>query len=372
MVDRLLLQAAPENTDESMSVFAVSSCRGISPEGELLLASARLPASPELDSRIRLLANKPLDWGRFLSLTGYHAVVPLVHRTLRRVDPMIVPQPFRSRLEGAMKMHLHRNLFLTASLIQLFQLLRRQGIPVLPYKGPVLATFVYGHASLRQFADLDLIVPPDSFDDALRILKCEGLEPQLNGQPNVAGELRRKDCCLVRPQDLLRVELHWAPVPAHIPLQIPETLLWGEQQQVEVAGTSFPCPSVDALFLLLCVHGTRHRWERLGWICDVAELIRRHPSKNLDSLHELAARLGLERAFLLGLFLAADMLGAPIPRSVLPRLRPVRRLARLVAGQFERPETVVTIPEKLLFTARCADSLRSRMIILRHYLRAVS
>ena len=32
--------------------------------------------------------------------------------------------------------------------------------------------------------------------------------------------------------------------------------------------------SLENLLLVRCAHGSKHLWERLGWICDVAELIR--------------------------------------------------------------------------------------------------
>ncbi|MCA9471117.1 MAG: nucleotidyltransferase family protein [Nitrospira sp.] len=30
----------------------------------------------------------------------------------------------------------------------------------------------------------------------------------------------------------------------------------------------------EELLLILCVHGSKHVWEELKWVCDVTELIR--------------------------------------------------------------------------------------------------
>jgi hypothetical protein len=38
--------------------------------------------------------------------------------------------------------------------------------------------------------------------------------------------------------------------------------------------------SLENLLLVRCAHGSKHLWERLGWICDVAELIRVRKEKS--------------------------------------------------------------------------------------------
>jgi hypothetical protein len=64
------------------------------------------------------------------------------------------------------------------------------------------------------------------------------------------------------------------------------------------------------------VHGAKHRWERLGWLCDVAEIVRSPKGLNWDQAIESAARVGAERILLLGLSLANELLGAAPPADV--------------------------------------------------------
>ncbi len=70
--------------------------------------------------------------------------------------------------------------------------------------------------------------------------------------------------------------------------------------------------STDDLLFSLCVHGSRHIWERLSWICDVAELIKRQ-QLNWPALMDRAIKTDCERMFYLGLFLAERLLGASLP-----------------------------------------------------------
>jgi hypothetical protein len=73
--------------------------------------------------------------------------------------------------------------------------------------------------------------------------------------------------------------------------------------------------------VILCVHGTKHVWERLGWICDVAELIRAHPAMDWQRVMALAKSSKSLRMVQLGLFLAHTVLQAELPEHVWKKLK---------------------------------------------------
>ena len=87
--------------------------------------------------------------------------------------------------------------------------------------------------------------------------------------------------------------------------------------------------------LILCMHGAKHLWKNLGWICDVAELLRGQPALNWDQVRHEARRLRSERLLQLGLQLAERLLQAPLPSDV---LREARRdaIGRVLADQVFR------------------------------------
>ena len=51
------------------------------------------------------------------------------------------------------------------------------GIPVIPWKGPMLAELLYGDKTLRPCADIDLLVPPALAWRALQTLVRAGYSP---------------------------------------------------------------------------------------------------------------------------------------------------------------------------------------------------
>ncbi len=122
----------------------------------------------------------------------------------------------------------------------------------------------------------------------------------------------------------------------------------------------------EHLLLVLCTHGAKHCWERLGWICDVAELLRRTPGLDVCGLLDQARALGVERIVLLGLRLAAELLDAPLTDRVARRVRDDRTVRALAAHVrttlFSRVPATSPDPWELrLFHLRARERWRDRL-----------
>jgi hypothetical protein len=87
----------------------------------------------------------------------------------------------------------------------------------------------------------------------------------------------------------------------------------------------------EDLLLALCAHGAKHFWARLGWICDVSELIGAQNDIVWPRVLTRARMLGSERMLLLGLFLARDLLGAQPPEAVFHEAQSDARVRSLAA-----------------------------------------
>ena len=87
---------------------------------------------------------------------------------------------------------------------------------------------------------------------------------------------------------------------------------------------------------MLCVHGAKHFWERLGWVLDIAKLTS---AQEVDwtLAMQIAAKMESTRVFLLGLYLAHDLFEAPLPGHLLEEIgrdRAVHELAEKVYAQY--------------------------------------
>jgi hypothetical protein len=283
----------------------------------LLLLCARTAADARVDDRIRELLRGTIDWDRFITTAHDHRVLPLVYRTLTRMAD-VVPEAAMSRLRAASHANVRRNLILCSELLQIVELLRENGIRSIPYKGPIVASLVYGDISLRQFADLDIIVPVADVVKARALLVARGYRPErpMSDEQLVPYLAVQKDITLLHDERGLNVEIHWEITRDDDPIRIGADRLWQQLAAYTIAGRSIHTFTPDDLLLILCIHGAKHRWARLVWLCDISELVRTPGAIDWNAAVESARRLGSRRILLLGLALANALLGAPVPASV--------------------------------------------------------
>jgi Uncharacterised nucleotidyltransferase len=161
------------------------------------------------------------------------------------------------------------------------------------------------------------------------------------------------------------VELHWAITSSTFYVPLDPARLWERLETVVLLGLPVRTLTLEHLLLVLCVHGAKHHWHRLAWICDIAALL--HVSAQMDWEHLLAQadRLGCRRMLLLGVFLAQTLLGTPLHGPLQDRLcadMAIPSLAREVQTRLftsaSRPLAAVDRP---LFYLRLRERLRDRL-----------
>ena len=297
--------------------------------GEVELLLCAVGTNPVV-ARLRQLAAMNVDWEYLFLLARRHAVVPLLFLQLDQHASDLVPPATLRKLKQHYLENSARNTVLADELCRLITKFAASGIEALPYKGPVLSLFAYGNLAARRFVDLDVIVKKSDVSKAREILLAEGYMPTKSLSLAQQQVLLRTQHNLQFSRDngRLIVELHWEVAPQLFASSVSAGDLWPHLVEVDLNGLRVKTLSADDLLFSLCVHGSRHLWERLSWICDVAELISRH-QLNWPSLLERAERADSERMFLLGLFLAHELLEVPLPAEVQQRCASDVRLKSL-------------------------------------------
>lgn len=131
------------------------------------------------------------------------------------------------------------------------------GIAVAPLKGPFLAERLYGSAALRMCRDLDLLVKQEDLERAEVVLQALGF----------IGE-ERDDYHREWLRGSTAVELHHdVENPLAYDFQIASAL--ERAKAAEFQGQR--CLQLDARdeLLFLCLHGVRHRFERMNLVLDL-------------------------------------------------------------------------------------------------------
>ena len=322
-----------------------------------------------------VIEEEDVDWNFLLQLAAWHRVTPLLYRSLHNAGLRAAPVPVLSQIEVYVRSAAGHSLFLTGELLRLLKRLEAQGIPAIPFKGPALASLLYGDPALRHFDDIDILVRQEGYPSAKRLLLSLGYQPkyQLTKRQEKAylQSHHHKHFTLTRGDMRVDVELHWSIVPEDFPFHQDWEGVWERCERISFAGMTVDSLAPEDLLLFLCVHGSRHLWSRLQWICDVAQLVKCRETMDWGRVVKQANTSGGWRMFLLGIFLANDVLGMPLPHELGQEIRhdsQVAKLANRVRWQlFEGPLVIVKPWKETFFRLQLIDRARNRIAYLPRY-----
>ncbi len=294
-------------------------CARLRPENELLLLCAHRGGGAAAGARAAGLAGGALDWDYLFRLARRHSLLPLLHNGLEAYARADCPPGFRERLREKFRENAARNTLLAGELLRVARAFGAEGVPLLAYKGPALAVQAYGGLALRRFVDLDVVVRREDVARAGELLRSHGFKkPAGLGAAQERFLLRRQhNLAFTRDAARLTVELHWELAPAQfasVPV-VEET--WGRAASVPILGGEVKALAPEDLLLALSVHGTKHLWERLGWVCDVAALVNSRAGLDWREVVGRARHSRVEPMLYLALRLARGLLGARLPPDVL-------------------------------------------------------
>jgi len=285
-------------------------------EIELLLACTQKASREELAKKIAAPLSQDLDWDFLIRVCYRNAVFPLVFTNLLKAAPNALPDEVRSMVSDALKHRTETNMFLTSQLFRILRTFESANIPLLPFKGALLSIQAYGDPALRMYGDLDLLVQPKHLNEAIQLLQKSGYKPVTSVswlQKSNWYISRQKDVHFVDDSGQTVLELHWKLSGSHFGLPKEMNRLWDRLESIRLAGSDVPNLSFNDLLIYLCLHGSRHSWERFGWICDVYYLLASRDDIDWTSILSESKRLGCENVVALGLKLVNEFFDHPIP-----------------------------------------------------------
>lgn len=313
------MDLSPLNTGEG---------RAVTTEWTLLVDCARSAVNVE---RLNESLRQSVNWPALLELAEAHGVLGLAATRLRDCSEAAVPLKIAQELRERHRAQVLLTLRLTAEMFRLFDCLAAAGLEALVIKGPVLSARCYGDPAVRHYGDLDLIARDKD------ILRFTELMIGLGYQPSVPlNAIHAKkapgEYAFRHQSTKLLVEFHTELTFRYHPRPIPLERLFKRQARVKIDAREIPALSPEDELILICIHGAKHFWERLSYIADVAAFVSK---QELDwkRVTLAAGEVGGERMLYVGLRLAADVLGAPLPENMAGSVRTdpaVERLARQV------------------------------------------
>jgi Uncharacterised nucleotidyltransferase len=287
---------------------------------EILRAIVR-PQAGAAAEEIYKLAEKIRDWDLLLGLADEHRVLPMLY--LRLLDAnATIPQDIQQRLRAGYHRNMFHNLANAAELIHVLESCKLELIPAMPFKGVVLGASAYRNLTTRPAGDIDLLIHQKHLARATALIEERGYELKTQTQSDGTPFEDCYEYHFERQTDGMVLEIRWRLVLTQPRFRRNLGMDWvlPRQRITMVAGAEVPDMSPEITLLVLCMHGSKHVWSRLIWICDVAQLLISSPSLDWNEVLREADRSGLWRSLALGVLLAYRFADAEVPPAVLLRI----------------------------------------------------
>lgn len=306
---------------------------GLPNEYRLLLLCARKHLTAhEIEEADSIIASG-VDWELLGRYALEHSLSPLLCWHLQEMFPEKLPN-WKKASPTLLENNL-RNLSLSAVLLKILDALQAAGIRALAYKGPALATLLYGDVALREMTDVDIVIHPDSFPAARDVLTELRYQPSfVHSRKQEEARLRCDcECEFSGCSGKVMVDLHWQITASHLSQRFSFDEFWQRRRSVMLGPKSVPTFSAEDTALVLAVHGGKHLWQRLGWIADFAESLRHDLDWQALQLRARETRSG--RMLLLALALAEQIIQVQIPAELSAAIED-DRIVQTVAAKVTR------------------------------------
>ena len=263
--------------------------------------------------------DRRFDWEKVQREAEHHSTTTLVAYVLLQAGGDQIPQSVGERLRQRLHVTARNNLRWLAEWHHVLAAFEKAGIAVISLKGPALAVCAYGDLALREFSDLDLLIHPDNAPHARDVLEAEGYRPRDSRAGKGDAMLLRsanRQLEFVNDERGTQIDMHWGALHAMFPYQLPVNDLFQSSRPAQHEGTEFLSLSPEYTLLYLCVHGTKHCWIRLRWLCDVAFYLRSEQGLDWKQCASLAEATNCGLVLKHSLLLARSVLRFELPAEI--------------------------------------------------------
>lgn len=267
------------------------------------------------------------DWPLFLRICDSHKVSCVIHSVLLETNKITdLPSVVKQRLIQKRQLVSQRSLQLMAETLKLLEIFTTSGVRAIPLKGTVLATQLYGQKSLRQSADIDLLIEPNAYPIVQSLLRERGYQyffPDATAWPSALEQLyltHNGEITWVNQHQKIFIDIHLRLCMNKYALQIDFEQLWETTDTFMIQSSSHQRQSVRTLsmnhqILFLSVHAAKHYCSKLLWLTDLALILQQSTAFSIDWQHiyHQAHTLGVSRSVAQTLQLIDQVLDVSIP-----------------------------------------------------------
>ena len=217
------------------------------------------------------------DWKLFQTYTFRNNLAALVtaHAETQLPTQRYNPRMIEIRLQSKMQRSLcQMQMEALASIAGEFE---KAGIPMISFKGPLLAIDLYGRPEMRASCDLDILVDMENLSQACGCLESLGFREQdsiwnTTRRRRAYSERRDEEMHRIYSRGGITVELHW-----RICYRFAEPFsdLWERSQERTLLDQTIHILGQTDNLCYLITHGAGHGFRQLRWLLDIFELIKK-------------------------------------------------------------------------------------------------
>jgi len=192
-----------------------------SPDKSLLNLSDQilsyLVSTLRIEEPVSLPQHSDEEWSYFLSCLPHHGIVPLLYLKVAHFPVQLrPPEEIVARIRNVCLISHARYVRMVRQLKGILDAFNEKRIDVLVIKGPALASTVYPEPATRPFADIDLLVKPDQYLRARRVLNQLGYCSPIR-RFEMFNELFNAEpfCQLKDGTKPFEIDLHWSMFHYH-------------------------------------------------------------------------------------------------------------------------------------------------------------
>jgi len=162
------------------------------------------------------------------------------------------------------------------------------------------------------------MVPTEAVGQVIALLSADGFQPQFGLTPGQLTRFQKNWCemSLYNRAGNMLVEIHWRLFPPDYSFSPAAETAWEATGQVFIAQRSITTLSIENQLLFACLHQAKHNWSRLGWVVDLAALVKQSPHMNWKVVQHRAGHFGTARMIRVSLQLIRNLFGVPLPSAI--------------------------------------------------------
>lgn len=250
------------------------------------------------------------NWNDFIYNTTCHGLLPLIYLVLKDMDIPLPPNAIATLRSMYFKIA-KENMHLSSELIKLSNILDKNDINYVSFKGPVLSSEAYGNITFRQYSDLDILVNKEDIYKVSSLLKDEYKRSlPLTGDKEKIWLEYAHDIGLTNKLGI-HVECHWSMLDSDDPVDIKGIDFLDGRKKIQIKNNDIYAISNEKFLIYLCIHGSKHLYERVEWVLDIHKFIKTHEI-DWDEIDRLLSKTNSQKFFFLGLYLAKTLFNTEI------------------------------------------------------------